>query len=78
MASEIVDPIDWSLPTPSQAVPPELHVLHGVYAAYKSQDLLHQLGLEHTSMGMPDQCTICLGNKDGTRKKWIEYGNFNI
>ena len=42
-------------PPPAWAVPPELHVLHGVYAAYKSQDLLHQLELEHASTGMPDQ-----------------------
>ena len=38
---------------------PELHVLHGVNAAYKSQDLLHQPGLEHVSTGTPDQRTTC-------------------
>ena len=53
MASEMVDPIDWSHPPTWWAVPPELHVLHGVNAAYKSQDLLHQ-------PGMPDQCTTCV------------------
>ena len=42
MASETVDPIDWSHPQPSWAIPPELHVLHGVNAAYKSQGLLHR------------------------------------
>ena len=42
MASETVDPIDWSYPPPSWAVPPEQPVLHGVNAAYKSQDLLQQ------------------------------------
>ena len=57
MASETVDPIDWSHPPPSRAVPPELHALHGVNAAYKSQDLLHQPGLERASTGMPDQRT---------------------
>ena len=41
MASETVDPIDWSHPPPSWSVPPELHVLYGVNAAYKSQDLVH-------------------------------------
>ena len=55
MASETVDPIDWSHPPPSWAVPPEIHVLHGVNAAYKSQDLVHQPGLERVSTGMPDQ-----------------------
>ena len=51
MASETVDPIDGSHPPPSWAVPPELHVLNGVNAAYKSQDLLHQPGLERASTG---------------------------
>ena len=59
MASETVDPIDWSHPPPSWAVPTELHVLHGVNAAYKSQVLLHQLGLEQAYTGMPDQRTNC-------------------
>ena len=57
MASDTVDPIDWSHPPPSWAIPPELHVLHGVNAAYKSQDLVNQPGLEHASTGMPDQRT---------------------
>ena len=34
MASETVDPIDWSHPPPLWAVPPDLHVLLGVNAAY--------------------------------------------
>ena len=59
MASETVDPLDWPHPPPSWAVPPELHVLHGFNAAYKSQDLLHQPGLERASTGMPDQRTTC-------------------
>ena len=55
-----VDPIDWSHPPPSWAVQPELNVLHGVNAAsYKSQDLLHQPGLEHVSTGLPDQRSTC-------------------
>ena len=41
------------------AVSPELLVLHGVNATYKSQDLLHQPGLERASTGMPDQRTTC-------------------
>ena len=41
------------------AVPPELYVLHGANAGYKSQDLLHQPGLEHASTGMSDQRTAC-------------------
>ena len=57
MASESVDPIDWSHPPPSWSVPPELHVLHGDNAAYKSQDMLQQPGLERASTGMPDQRT---------------------
>ena len=37
------------------AVPPEVHVLHGVNAGYKSQDLLQQPRREHASLGMPGQ-----------------------
>ena len=59
MASETVDPIDWSHPSTSWAVPPEIHVLHGVNAAYKLQNLLQQPGLEHAYAGMPDQRTAC-------------------
>ena len=59
MAPERVDPIDWSNPPPSWAAPPELHVLHGVNAAYKSQDLLDQPGIERASTGMPVQRTTC-------------------
>ena len=60
MASETVDPIDWtSPPTLHRAVPPELHVLHGVNAGYKSHDLLHQPCREHESLGMPGQRTAC-------------------
>ena len=36
---------------PAWAVPPELLVLQGVNAAYKSQDLVSQPGLEHASKG---------------------------
>ena len=57
MASETVDPIHWSHPTPSWPVPPELHVLHGVNATCKSLDLVHQPGLERASTGMPEQRT---------------------
>ena len=59
MASETVDPINWSHPPPSWAVPHELHVLHGVNTAHKSQDLLHQPGFEQVTTGMPDQHTTC-------------------
>ena len=55
MAPETVYPIGWSRPPLSWAVPPELHVLQGVNAAYKSQDMLHQPGLVHTSTGVPDK-----------------------
>ena len=60
IASETADPIDWSHPPLSWAVPvpPQLHVLHGVNAAYKSQDLLHQPGLEHEATGMPDHSEL--------------------
>ena len=63
MTSETVDPIDLSHPPPSWAVPPELRVLHGVNAAYKSQDLLQQPRLELASTGMPDQRTTCAATK---------------
>ena len=58
MASETVDEIDRSHPN-SWVVLPELHVLHGVNTANKSQDLLHKLRLERASTGMPDQLTTC-------------------
>ena len=51
-------------PLPSWAVLPELHVLHGVNAAYKAQDLLHQPRLECASTGMPDQRTNCAATKN--------------
>ena len=53
MASETVDPIDWSHTPPSCAVPPERHVLHDINAAYKSHDVQQQ----HASTGVPDQRT---------------------
>ena len=59
MVSEKVDPIDWSHTPPLFAVQPELKVLPGVNAAYKSQDLVHQPELERVSTGMPDQRTTC-------------------
>ena len=59
MAPETVDPIDLSHSPPSWEVSPELHVFHSVNAAYKSQDLLHQPGLEHASTGMPEKRTTC-------------------
>ena len=60
MASETVDPIDWTLPPPPTlhvAVPSELHLLHGVNAGDKSQDLLQQPGREHVSLAIPAKCT---------------------
>ena len=59
MASETIYSIDWSHPSPSWAVPSELHVLRGVNAAYKTQDLLQQSGLEYAFTGMPDQRNVC-------------------
>ena len=69
MASETGDPIDWPLPpTLHRAVPPELHVLHGVNSGYKSKDLLLQprpLGMKAQrgplgmSLGMKAQRTAC-------------------
>ena len=44
-------------PHPHGQYTPELHVLHSVNAAYKSQDLLQQPGLERASTGMQDQRT---------------------
>ena len=42
----VTPPLSWAVPT-------ELHVLHSVNAAYKSQELYHQPGLERASTGMP-------------------------
>ena len=57
MPSETLDPIDWPLPSTLQsAVPPELHVLQGANAGYKSQDLLQALGREQATIGMPGLC----------------------
>ena len=51
MASETVDEIDWSQLTPTlMGSTPELHVLHGVNATYKSKDLLQQPGLARSKM----------------------------
>ena len=59
MASETVDPIDWSHPPPSWAVPHELHVLHGVNARLAAP------GFEQASTGMPDQRTTCAATQGG-------------
>ena len=69
MAAETVDPIDWSHPPPSWAVPPELHVLLSVNAAYESQDLVHQPRLERASTAMPDQRTTCAATQ-GMKGDW--------
>ena len=69
--SETVDPIDSSYPpTLMGSTPwgPELHVLPGVNAGYKSQELLQHPGCEHASIGMPGQRTACAathGIKEG-------------
>ena len=39
--------------------PPELHVLHGVNAGHKSQDLLQIMGRERATIGIADQRTAC-------------------
>ena len=72
MTSETVDPIDWSHPPPSWAVPPEVHVLHSDNEAYKSQDLLHQPGLERVSTGMGDQRTTCAATQ-GIKGMYLGY-----
>ena len=59
MASETEDPIDWSHPPASWAVPSEHHILLGVNAGYKLQDLLQKPGLEQASTGIPEQLTTC-------------------
>ena len=43
------------IPTLHSAVPPELHVLHGANAGYKSQNLLQPVRIEHATFGMPGQ-----------------------
>ena len=57
IASETADQIDWSHPH-CHGQYQYLHVLHGVNAAYKSQDLLQQPGLEHEATGMPDHSEL--------------------
>ena len=67
MASETVDPIDWSQTPPPWAAPPELRVLQGVNAAYKWQDVVHQPGIVvhgTWSTGMPDR------GPRGPRETW--------
>ena len=49
--------------------PPELHVLHGENAGYKSQDLLQQPGREHASLSTPGQCTAFVATQ-GWRGKF--------
>ena len=71
MTSVTVGPIDWSHSPPSWAVLPELHVFHGVNAGYKSQDMLHQPGLEHAPFGTPCQRTACAGTHGGNILKII-------
>ena len=72
MAPETVGPIDCSHPLPLWAVLPELHVLHGVNAAYKSKDLLPQPGLERASTAVPDQRTTCVATQGINREPQFE------
>ena len=50
---------NWMAVTPTlcRAEPPELHVVHGVNAGYRSQDLQLQPGRGHASVCMPGQLT---------------------
>ena len=64
MTSATVDIIDLSHPHPHG------QYLHSVNAAYKSQDLVHQPGLEHASTGMPDQRTTCMCGQTGYEISW--------
>ena len=63
MASEMVNPIDWPLPSIlhiRRAVPRELNVLHGENWGHKSHDLHQPLGRERLTIGMPGQRTACV------------------
>ena len=71
MASETVDPIEWSHPTPSWVLPHELQVLQCVNAGYKSLDLLQQPGLEHASTGMPGESNTGADTQDMKKRTYI-------
>ena len=45
----------------------------GVNAAYKSQDLLHQPGLERASTGMPDQPTTYAATQLRYKQRTVLY-----
>ena len=57
MASETVDPIDWSHPSPYTGSTPFAQRISRCNACCKSQDLLQPVRIEHTIFGMPAQCT---------------------
>ena len=61
MASETVDPIDWSHPPPYTGQYPLSSTCCTLQCGLgcKSQDLLHLVNRERATFGMPDQRTAC-------------------
>ena len=61
MASETVDPIDWSHPPPYTGPYPLSSTYWTLQSGLccKSQDLLHWESLDRATFGMPDQRTAC-------------------
>ena len=59
MASETVDPIDWSHPPPYTGQYPWASLIAQCSAGCKSQDLLHSVSIEWATFGMPGQRTTC-------------------
>ena len=72
MASETVDPIDWSHPThPTQDSTPWAPRIAQFNAGCKSQDLLHWLRCERATFGTPGQRTACADTQGITKYKTV-------
>ena len=69
MASETIDPIDWSHPHPTQGNTPWAPRIARCNAFYKSQDLLQPVRIERATFGMPAQLSAC----EATRGKKGEF-----
>ena len=64
MASETMDPTDWSHPHPTQGITLLAPRIARCNAGYKSQDLLQTVRIERTTFGMPAQRTACATTQD--------------
>ena len=78
MVSETVDPINWSHPPPSWAVPPEHHVLHGAMWATTSEDRLVATSEDRTRDLRYASPTHCLCGHSGYKVNALYLNNVHF